>query len=294
MKIFRLIALILIAASTAGAALSGQDDRDVWREFVGLLKAGRMTADRIRPEKPLTPESQLAILRGFSKNAVWEEWEAEPKIVRYGDRLTFLVTLGKSVQSPRTYSLNFLIENGRWFYRFVEGIVLPLDRIGPLPASAANFLELPKDQMLWIQQESYWSEQVRLFNFLTHEKGRDTAFRWIETGLANGVGYALAASVWIPFYPTHRAFILYLCWEQAKFGGNNVTLEKLTDNEAVVLFQDSIYFSLYMIATHLKNQISLEDYIKIFETIWQARARAAGWNLVIDGQGQKIYFRFSR
>jgi hypothetical protein len=148
--------------------------------------------------------------------------------------------------------------------------------------------------MIWIQQESYWSEQVRLFNFLTKQLGKEAAFKWMEDGVGNGVGYALAGSVWIPFYPKHRAFILYLCWEQAKLAGNNVTLEKLEDNEAVVRFEDNQYFALYMIASHLKNQISLEDYIRIFEIIWQARAKAAGWKLTIDGQGRTIYFRFSR
>jgi hypothetical protein len=73
-----------------------------------------------------------------------------------------------------------------------------------------------------------------------------------------------------------------------------VTLEKLSETEAVVLFEDIQYFALYMQTSHLKNQISFEDYIKIFETIWQARARAAGWTLTIDGQGRKIFFRFSR
>ena len=68
----------------------------------------------------------------------------------------------------------------------------------------------------------------------------------------------------------------------------------LDDKEAVVRLEDLTYFALYMWATHLKQQISLEDYIKIFETIWQERARAAGWTLVIDGRGRQIYLRFSR
>ena len=287
--------LVLTLAGGAVAASTGnQDDLEIWREFVGLLKTDRLTLDRLRPVNPMTAESQLGLLRDFAKNAVWEEWDSAPRVVRYGSLLTFIVTLGQKNNSPWTYTFNFVVEGGRWSYRFLEGIFLPLDRIGPLPAAASDFPDLPEERKLWIQQEAYWSEQVRLFNFLTREKGKEIAFRWIETGVANGVGYALAASVWIPFYPTPRAFILYLCWEQAKLAGNTVTLERLDEKEAVVLFEDSRYFALYMIASHLKNQISLEDYIKIFETIWQARAEAAGWNLKIDGQGRKIYFRFSR
>ena len=286
--------ILILAIASIAAPPSDQDDLKIWKEFVGFLKADRLPLDRLRPAPPMTPESQLTLIRDFAKNAAWEEWAAAPKIVRYGDLVTFIITLGQKQNSPWSYTFNFIVEDGRWFYRFLEGIFLPLDKIGPLPAAASGFPDLPAERKIWIQQEAYWSEQVRLFNFLTHERGKEFALRWIETGVANGAGYALAASVWIPFYPTPRAFILYLCWEQAKLQGNNVTLEKLTEKEAVVLFEDSQYFSLYMIASHLKNQISLEDYIKIFETIWQARAKAAGWTLKIDGQGRKIYFRFSR
>jgi hypothetical protein len=294
----RIRVVTLFALAVAGgavlASMVSRDDPEIWREFVGLLKTDRLSLDRLRPMEPLTPESQLARLRDFAKNAVWEEWETPPKTIRYGNLVTFLVTLGQKNKSPWTYTFNFILDGGRWYYRFLEGIFLPLDRIGPLPAAASGFPDLPEERKIWIQQEAYWSEQVRLFNFLTREKGKELAFRWIESGVANGVGYALAASVWIPFYPTPRAFILYLCWEQAKLAGNTITLERLDEKEAVVLFEDSRYFALYMIASHLKNQISYEDFIKIFETIWQARAKAAGWTLKIDGQGRKIYFRFSR
>ena len=108
------------------------------------------------------------------------------------------------------------------------------------------------------------------------------------------VGYFLGAKTWVPFFPPHRAFILYLCWEQANLRGNKVTLVKLTDNEAIVRFDETNYFALYVRATHLKNQISIEDYAKIFEDIWQARADSAGWNLRIEGKGKQITFYFTR
>jgi len=76
--------------------------------------------------------------------------------------------------------------------------------------------------------------------------------------------------------------------------GNKVVLEKLTDREAVVRFDDHQFFALYMQTSHLREQIALGDYMGIFEAIWQDRARAAGWNLQIDGQGPTIYLRFSR
>ena len=122
----------------------------------------------------------------------------------------------------------------------------------------------------------------------------DFAFEVFKNVIGNGVGYLLGAKTWVPFFPPHRAFILYLCWEQANLRGNKVTLVKLTDNEAIVRFDETNYFALYTRATHLKKQISLEDYIKIYEDIWHARAESADWKLKIEGKGKEITFYFTR
>ena len=294
MRSFAIAALLIMLTAAGAVPLAVQDDLAIWKEFVQLLKTNALTADRVRPASPLTPESQLALLRDFAKNATWEEWEAAPEVVRYGNLVSFIITLGQKLNSPWSYTFNFVVEDGRWYYRFLEGIFIRLDKVGDLPADASGFPDLPEERKDWMRQEIYWSEQVRLFNFLAQEKGKDIAFRWVAEGIGNGVGYLLGAATWVPFYPPSRSFILYLCWEQAKLYGDKVTLEKLDEHESVVRFDDLTYFALYMRASHLKEQISLEDYIKIFETIWQERARAAGWNLNIDGQGRQIYLRFSR
>jgi hypothetical protein len=290
-------AIILVLASIGClnfARPAGQDEIAIWREFVTLLKNDALPLDRIRTASPLTPASQLALLRDLAKGAEWGEWEVAPQIVHYGNLVSFLATLGAKANSPWTYTFNFVIEDGRWYFRFLEGVFIRLDQVGALPAEASGFPDRPEEGKSWMRNEIYWSEQVRLFNFLTRERGKDFAFRWIKEGVANGAGYVLGAVTWVPFFPPHRSFILYLCWEQAKLQGDKVTLEKLDDKQAVVRFDDLTYFALYVRASHLKQQISQEDYIKIFETIWQERARAAGWNLQIDGQGRQIYLRFSR
>jgi hypothetical protein len=71
--------------------------------------------------------------------------------------------------------------------------------------------------------------QADLFNFLSREKGKDYAFDWFR----DGAGYFLEARTWVPLVPPGRAFILYLCWEQSNLLGNNVTLHKLDDSEAL-------------------------------------------------------------
>jgi len=131
---------------------------------------------------------------------------------------------------------------------------------------------------------------IWLYNTLSEEKGKDYAL----SIFLDGAGYYLAAQVWVPFYPPWRAFILYLCWEQANLRHNKVTLEKLEDNQAIVKFDGLHYFALYVRTAHLKRQISLENYIKIFETIWHDRAKNAGWNLKIEGEGKQVTFYFTR
>ena len=43
---------------------------------------------------------------------------------------------------------------------------------------------------------------------------------------------------------------------------------------------------------HLKQQISFENYRRIFETIWQDRATNAGWKLVVTYEDKKTIFNF--
>jgi hypothetical protein len=118
---------------------------------------------------------------------------------------------------------------------------------------------------------------VRIFNTLAQAKGRESAFDFFR----DGNGYLLSARTWVPFVEPPRAFILYLCWEQANLTGNEVVLEKLQDREAVIRMR-TFFFRLYKVSAHLKQQISFEDYRNIFETIWQDRSRAAGWELRIE------------
>jgi hypothetical protein len=110
----------------------------------------------------------------------------------------------------------------------------------------------------------------------------------------DGAGYFIGAKTWVPFAAAHKAFILYLCWEQAKLRGNEVALTKLDDTEAHLTL-GTHFFSLYFTATHLKPIISLDEYKRIFETIWQDRAVNAGWNLQIQyANDYKVTFVFTR
>lgn len=266
---------------------NSQDELKIWKEFVSLLKDNKITLEHIRPPSPLTKESQLLMLNSFRVKADWQEWEVEPEIVRYKNLVTFIITLGQKRNSPWTYTFNFLLEDNEWYYRHLEGMFIRLDKIASLPTS--EFPDLPEARKAYMRQEFYWGKMIWLFNTLSEKEGKDFAF----SIFLDGAGYFLAAKVWIPFFPPSRAFILYLCWEQANLRHNRVTLEKLEDNEAIVRIS-SHYWALWRQATHVKQQISYEDYRKIYETIWQDRAKNAGWNLKIEYKKTHCVFHFTK
>jgi hypothetical protein len=266
----------LIVASAALSALSADrlSDLSIWKEFVAALKKGEITADRLRPYYEEFRSPLLGYLKEMRERAAWEEWEAEPEVHRVGNRVHFLMPL--SFEGPSvTYVFSFLSEPDTWYFQHLEAITIRMDKVGALPTS--TFPDVPEETKAHIREETHWSKEVRAFNLLAQDKGKDFAFDFFR----DGNGYFLAARVWVPFVEPSRAFILYLCWEQGNLIGNEVILEKLEDREAVVRMRTH-FFRLYKVAAHLSQQVSFEDYRQIFETVWLDRARAAGWHLRIE------------
>jgi len=280
-----LIAVSLLAFMVSIAAYC-PDDMTIWKEFVTLLKKGDITQDKIRPYDELFREPLLEFLQIIKEHAIWEDFEAEPEIHRVSNQVHYLIPLTLNGQKG-TYCFTLLVKGEEWYFQHIEAITIRLDKISSFPTS--TFPDLPEKQKAYIREEIRASERVRLFNLLVREKGKDFAFNWFR----DGAGYFLAAKVWVPFVPPSKAFILYLCWEQANLRGNNVILEKLDDNEAIVRMKLK-YLELYKEAAHLKQQISFEDYRQIFETIWQDRASKAGWNLQIAYEQGECLFHFKR
>jgi hypothetical protein len=281
------VTILLLLLCRCGAAQS-HDDLRVWREFIEALKKGHLTADRVRPYPEMAPykERIMGFLSTMRDKAVWQEWEATPECYRVGSHLHCLIPLSFDGEKA-TYCFTFLVEPENWYFRHLETITIRLDKIATLPTS--EFPDIAEQKKTWLRQEGYWTEQVRLFNFLVKEKEKDFAFNWF----ADGKGYFLAAKAQVPFLPPEKAFVLYMCWEQAKLSGNSITLKKLDDQEAIVQMKP-ICFQLYESAGHLKKQISFADYQKIFETMWQDRASKAGWDLNISYEDSQCTFRLAR
>lgn len=164
-----------------------------------------------------------------------------------------------------------------------------LDRVSQFPTS--EFPDVSEAQKNWVREEAHWSFIItNIYLPWAKEKGDD----YVLNMLRDGAGYFLAAKVWVPFASPDKAFILYFCWEQSKLRGNDVTLTKLDDTDAIVKL-NTHFFALYFTATHLKPIVSLDQYKRIFETIWQDRAANAGWNLDIQyTEDYKVTLHFRR
>jgi hypothetical protein len=255
-----------------------QDNQAIWREFVAAVKNDRLTEDRIRPYEGLPKDVLLKQLAEFrtahNEFKSWSEWD-KPEVHAVGNEVHYIVTFTLGGRMKSDFCFTLLKEGGRWYYRHVENIFIRLDKVTQFPAT--EFPDLPEETKAWQREENYWSQMVYFYNVFAKEKGKD----YLAGLLRDGAGYYLAAKTWVPFVPPGRAFILYACWEQSRLRGNAVSLDSLTDREAVVRLKPQ-FFALYKQAGHLKGQISFEDYRRIFETIWQDRAAAAGWTLEIE------------
>jgi len=285
-----LIALSAPLAFTSPMSPAG-DDLAIWKEFVAAMKGGGLPSAKVRPYYEELRQPILGWLKEMSRKATWAEWEKTPKVRRVGEHVHFLTPLTFDGQTA-DYCLTFLVEGSAWYFRHLEAIIIPLDEIGPLPTS--TFPDADEPTKAHIREETLWSREVRVFNELAALKGKTYAFDFFK----DGDGYFLAAKTWVPFVEPRQALVLYACWEQANLRGNTVTLEKLDGKEAVVRMS-TYYFKLYKVSAHLAQQVSFEDYTRIFETIWQDRARAAGWTLEIEygNEGDKAsecVLRFKR
>ncbi len=289
-----LLCMLVILGTCAGprASASSQgrppvrNDLHVWQEFVDLLSAAPFPPSRVAPYREELRAPMLGFLSTMRSKADWSEWRQDPEVFRVGDQVHFISSLTFDGHR-QPYCFSFITKDGTWFFQHLEAVSIRLDRLGPLPA--ARFPDLEEADKAWIREEIQISRDVWMFNTLQGEKGREAALAWLR----DGAGYALAARALVPFATPAKAFILYLCWEQANLRGNAVVLERLDEDEAVVRMKP-LWFAIYERTAHLKQQIGLADYRSLFESRWQDRAASAGWKLTIAYAQDECVFRFSR
>ena len=278
--------LTVIALSFAVVLpLSAQQDEQVWRDFVRELRGNQLAGDHLRPAYMTKPVMQQ-FLETMRAKADWREWETTPEVHRRGETVYYILPLTFDGRN-QTFCFTFVTTREGWYLQHFESILLRLDELGPPPVSV--FPDLEDTQKQWMREETAVSEQVRLFNWLVQEKGKQAALDWFR----DGPGYAISAVTWVPLVPAHRSFILYLCWEQTRLRGGKATLERLEDSSAIVSLEP-LYFRLYAETAHLRQQISKQDFRAIFDTVWHDRAAAAGWSLDMKCEETRCVLSFMR
>jgi len=286
-------ALLVIATTmiVAGVCVAADqpDDLQIWQSFREALRSGRMAdPDRYRPLRPELRQPLMGFLEELRKTVKWEDGGPKPEVFHVGNQVHYIVPLtlqsGDST-STSTFCFTLVLEGGQWYFQHLESIFIRLDKIGEPPVS--SFPDLPEERKAWMRDEFQTNKDVLLFAYLTREKGKEFALDWFKDGL----GYAIQAQTWVPFVSPERAFILYLCWDLSNQRREPVVLEKLSDEEGRIRFSPRA-FALYGHMAQLKQEINIEDYRRLFETVWLDRARSAGWDLHISYEKGECVFRF--
>lgn len=283
--------VVLLVALFCTIDTYAQDDLHIWRDFAGALRAGKMSVERIRPLAQLGDPFKPILMGFLDSLRAWAspaDWEATPEIFRVDDRIQYILPWTERNRKV-TYCFSLLSDGARWYFQHLECIFIRLDTVSKCPTS--SFPDVPEHMKIWAREEIFWSFVVlNVYLPVTADRGKPAALNLLK----DGGGYFVGARTWVPFVPPHKAFVLYLCWEQANLRGNQVTLLKLQDTEAIVHLITH-FFSLYTTASHLKPVISFDDYKQIFETIWQDRASNAGWHLDIQySPDYEVTFRLTR
>lgn len=266
-------------------SLISQSPEQVWDEFRSLLQRGEISEENIRPIHELLEGRWLPFLENRKNNANWEEWEEPEETFVVDNKIHYLVKMTENGQ-VENYCLSFIIEDGKWYFNHAESIWVRLDKIDDPPTS--DFPDIPEIQKHWQREEPRITRMIYLYNYFIEKESKEFALNWFK----DGTGYFIWAKTHVPFLKPTRAFILALCYEQSRLKGSEVTLEKLTDEEALVILEP-IFLKLYYASGQMRNLIPYDDYLTIYTTIWQDRAEKAGWNIAITYKNDKAIFKFS-
>lgn len=287
MKRIILIAVILSSLFQVRA----QEPGEIWNDFLDKLRNNRISVEMIDPMEELGDAFKpvlLSFLDSLRVQASEIDWTRDPEIIVQGDKILFITPWTTSFDTV-TYCLTFKTVGSKWYFEHIESIFIRLDKYEPLPRS--NFPDIDESQKAWMREENFWSYIIINFYLPVSQKNGQT---YALDLLKDGGGYNVAAKAWVPFLPDHKAFILYLCWEQSRLRGNNVTLKRLDDNKSEIIIE-SQYLALYNNSAHMRNIISIEEYKTIYETIWRDRIKYSGWNMTIDYiNDYTVKFSFSR
>lgn len=78
-----------------------------------------------------------------------------------------------------------------------------------------------------------------------------------------------------------------------RINGEQTVIELFSDNRCELRFINNIWLKIHHITNHIKAQLTLSDYLSLFEFIWHDRAYNSGWNIEIEYMGQDTRLIFT-
>jgi len=255
------------------------DAQTIWNEFLGKLQADSFTENDFADDmKPFLS----SFLTGTAAQFRRDKFINSPADIIDGEHKKIVILACPDGE----YRFDFIINAGKWQLCFIECVTLPLANITDFPYN--SFIPLAEKEA-WIYAERNISKTVHFFCKLKDIFGFDEALMWFN----DGAGEFLCAKSWVPFYKESKAFILFCGWIETRINGENVSVDVFTDDKCALRFINHLWFRVYHAVSHIKIQLTLEEYKKLFEHIWTDRAMHAGWNVDFEYDGNDTILLFS-
>ena len=250
----------------------------IWNEFLEKLKHDSFSEDDFTDDNRVF---LFPFLSGYTAQFRREKYIKSPAELFDGENKKIVIF---SCPDDK-YRFDFIIDKGKWRLCFIECITLPIANINNFPYS--SFTALPEKEA-WIYAEKSISKTIHFFCKLRELIGFENALLWFN----DGAGEYLCAKSWVPFYKESKAFIIYCAWIENRINGEDVSVEMFEDTKCIIRFVNHLWFSVYHVSTHIKTQLTLDEYKILFEHIWTDRAINSGWSIDFkyDGSDSVLIF----
>lgn len=252
--------------------------KNILEDFQNKIKNNSLTEDDIREDflsmfKNAYPDNTFIKRIADCENPIFEQGE---------DKYIFHIPLDDGWE----VRLDFLHENEKYKLVDLDGYTLPLKKVEQLPFN--NFIPLPEKEPI-MRQEYAITRTVDYYARLKNIIGKQEALNWFKDGKGEKTGVA----AWMPYFTKRKAFIAYTAWMQSRIYGEDVYITEFSEEHSELLFKNSSWLFLYKVAGHLKNMITYDEYIELFETIWKNRALWNEYNasFLYDSEDIKIIFK---
>ncbi len=206
----------------------------------------------------------------------------DPLFERGEDKYIFHIPLGEEWE----VRLDFVLDDNGYKLACMDGYTIPLKHVDQLPFH--DYTPLPNRESIMREEYRVYA-MVRDYVRLAGMLGKQEALDWFK----DGTGEKAGVPAWMPYFTRRKAFIAYTAWMQNRLYGEDVAITRFTEEHSELLFRNHGWLFLYHAAAHIKQMISYEDYVELFETIWRDRAFHNGLQVEIAYEGNDVRMSFA-